>query len=141
MAGLVTKESNLKVEDFIQNIGHPGKEADARILVGLFEEVSGSKAKVWGNEKVPYFLVGFGKFSYQRKGSKEEFEWFKLGFAARKTKLTLYLSLDISQEEKLLEKLGKCTYGKGCLYINKLADVDLNVLKVLLEKGKEPNYG
>lgn len=135
MAGLVTQETNRSVENFIQSIGNKTKEEDSFILLDLMTEITGKTPKVWGNEKVPDFIIGFDKFTYQRKGSKEEFEWFKLGFAPRKTKLTLYLMQDISQEEELLSKLGKCKYGKGCLYINKLADVDLDILKALIKKS------
>ena len=100
--------------------------------LAIMEEITGCKPKIWGDN----FIVGFGKYKYKRKGGKEELEWFHMGFAPRKTKLTVYLTLDISQEEDLLKKLGKCKWGKGCLYINKLADVDLDILKELIKKGK-----
>lgn len=136
MAGLVTKETDRSVTDFINNIESPSKREDSRTLLSIFQEITGEEPKVWGNDKVPDFLIGFGKYNYKRKGGKEEFEWFKLGFAPRKTKLTVYLTQDITQEEDLLQKLGKCKWGKGCLYINKLADVDVEILKQLIEKGK-----
>lgn len=97
----------------------------------MMEEITGEPAKIWGDN----FIIGFGKYTYTRKGGKEEFEWFRTGFAPRKTKLTVYLSFDIEKEE-LIQSLGKCKYGRGCLYINKLADVDLEVLKKLIEKSK-----
>lgn len=140
MAGLATKETNRSVENFINGIDNASKQEDARILVDLIEDVTGVKAKVWGNEKVPDFLIGFGKYTYTRKGSKEEFEWFHTGFAARKTKITVYLTFDISQQEEALKKLGKCKWGKGCLYINKLADIDLDVLRTLIEKSKDATW-
>ena len=73
-------------------------------------------------------MIGFGKYTYIRKQGKEEFGWFKLGLASRKTKLTLYLTCDIEEHKDLLDQLVKCKWGKGCFRINKLADVNIDVL-------------
>lgn len=135
MAGLVTKETDRSVQDFILSLENKTKQADSQALIDMMQAVIGNEPKIWGNEKVPDFLIGFGKYTYQRKGSKEEFEWFNVGFAPRKPKLTLYLTIDISREKDLLENLGKCTWGKGCLYINRLADVNIKTLKQLIEKS------
>ncbi len=140
MAGLATKETSRSVQAFIESVDNQSKRADSFTLVELLKEITGWEPKVWGNEKAPDFLIGFGKYSYQRKGSKEEFEWFNVGFAPRKSKLTLYLTTDLSQEKVLLDKLGKHACGRGCLYINKLADVDLDVLKELVEKSKNAQW-
>ena len=136
MAGLATKETNKSVAKFIESIESTSKREDSKILLALMEEISGFPPKVWGDN----FLIGFGKYKYKRKGGKEEFEWFHLGFAPRKTKLTVYLTFDISKEEELLKQLGKCKWGKGCLYINKLADIDLEILKNLIKKGKDSKW-
>lgn len=140
MAGLVTKETTRSVRNFIDSIDNASKRANSFAILELLKEVTGCEPKVWGNEKAPDFLIGFGKYTYQRKGSKEEFEWFNVGFAPRKTKLTLYLTFDLSKELVLLNKLGKHTCGKGCLYINKLADIDQEVLKELVEKSKNAQW-
>ncbi len=132
MAGLATKETQKSVSTFIDSIGNVSKREDSKKLVAIMQETSGYEPKIWGDN----FIIGFGKYCYKRKNGKEEFEWFHVGFAPRKTKITLYLTFDISKEEELLEKLGKCTFGKGCLYINKLADVNLEVLKKLIKKSK-----
>jgi hypothetical protein len=100
------------------------------------QEITGSEPKIWGD----YNIIGFGKYSYKRKGGKEEFEWFHTGFAARKAKITLYLTMDISQEKELLDQLGKCKWGKGCLYINKLADIDVDILKKLIQKSAKAKW-
>ena len=141
MAGLATVETNRSVDAFIENIDSVSKQEDSRKLLELMKEITGVEPKVWGNEKVPDFIIGFGKYTYQRKGSKEEFEWFNMGFAPRKSKLTVYLTFDMTKEEELLKKLGKCSWGKGCLYINKLDTVDLDVLRQLIEKGKNAKWG
>lgn len=136
MAGLATKETDKDVFQFIDTIENKSKKEDSLTLVNLMEEASGFPPKIWGDN----FIIGFGKYRYTRKGGKEEFEWFHLGFAPRKTKLTVYLTFDISQEEELLKKLGKCKWGKGCLYINKLADIDLDILKQLIQKSKDAQW-
>ena len=136
MAGLVTKETNKSVTKFIDSIESESKRDDARKLLSVMQEITGNEPKIWGDN----FIIGFGNYKYRRKGGKEEFEWFNVGFAPRKTKLTVYLTCDINQHEALLKKLGKCKWGKGCLYINKLADIDLEVLKKLIEESKDAQW-
>lgn len=136
MAGLVNKETNKSVNKFIKAIENESKRKDSLVLLDMMQEITGFKPKVWGDN----YFIAFGKYTYQRKNSKEEYEWFYVGFAPRKTKLTLYLNYDVSKEETLLQKLGKCKYGKGCLYINKLADIDLKILQKLIEKGNTPHF-
>ena len=140
MSGLATKETNRSVKAFIEGIDNASKQEDSQQLLKIIEEATGLMPKVWGNEKVPDFLIGYGKYKYKRKGSKEEFEWFNVGFAPRKTKLTVYLTFDINEQMDLLENLGKCKWGKGCLYINKLADVNVAVLKQLIQRSKDARW-
>lgn len=140
MSGLVNKQNNRSVTQFIENIDNASKREDSFKLLLLIENITGAKPKMWGNENNPDFMIGFGKYTYKRKGGQEEFEWFNLGFAPRKTKLTLYLTCDINQHKDLLKDLGKCKWGKGCLYINKLADVNLDVLSKLIERNKEAKW-
>lgn len=132
MSGLVNKETHKSVEKYIEGIKSKSKKEDAKILLAVMQEITGYEPKIWGNN----FIIGFGKYKYKRKNGKEELEWFNVGFAPRSTKLSIYLTFDVSQEKAILDKLGKCKWGKGCLYINKLADVDLDVLKQLIEKSK-----
>lgn len=136
MAGLVTKETNKSVSDFIESISNETKKNDSKTLIAMIEKITGFPPKIWGDN----FIIGFGKYKYHRKGKKEEFEWFHIGFAPRKTKLTLYLTFDLTKEDKLVSQLGKCKWGKGCLYINKLADVDLMVLQELIKKGANSRW-
>lgn len=136
MAGLATQETNKSVADFIAAIDHTSKREDSKVLVKLISDITGFPPKVWGDN----FIIGFGKYSYTRKGKKEVYEWFHVGFAPRKTKLTIYLTFDINQHQDLLQKLGKCKWGKGCLYINKLADIDLDVLKELITLSKDATW-
>lgn len=136
MAGLATQETSKSVPDFIDSIENASKREDSKTLIKMMQEITGYEPKIWGD----HFIIGFGKYTYTRKGGKEEFEWFNVGFAPRKTKMTVYLTFDINQQEELTSKLGKCKWGKGCLYINKLADVDLDVLAQLIEKSKDARW-
>ncbi|MEM7163313.1 MAG: DUF1801 domain-containing protein [Bacteroidota bacterium] len=136
MAGLVTKETNKSVPEFIDSIDNQTKRKDSKVLIKMMEKASGHSAKIWGDN----FIIGFGKYRYTRKGGKEEFEWFNMGFAPRKSKITIYLTMDINEQMDLLEKLGKCKWGKGCLYINKLADIDLAILKELINRSANAQW-
>ena len=132
----MTQETNKSIGAFINSIDNKAKQEDSKILINIMQTITGYEPKIWGNN----FIIGFGKYSYKRKRGKETFEWFNVGFAPRKTKFTIYLTYDISQETENLKKLGKCKFGKGCLYINKLADIDLEVLKKLIEKSKNAKW-
>ena len=136
MAGLQTTETNRSVDQFLENIASEKQRKDSAEILALISEVTGVEPKVWGNEKEPDFIIGFGKYSYSRKGYKQEFEWYRMGFAPRKGKLSIYLSFDEDKDKELLRQLGKCSWGKGCLYINKLEDIDVKILKILLEQSK-----
>jgi len=136
MAGLATKETNKSVDAFIDSIENTSKQQDSRVLLSMMEEITGHKAKIWGDN----FIVGFGKYTYRRKNQKEDLEWFNVGFAPRKSKMTIYLTMDLTQHEGLLDQLGKCSWGKGCLYINKLADIDMKILRELITKSKDATW-
>jgi hypothetical protein len=137
MGGLATQETNKSVDEFIASIDSEAKREDSKTLVSLMKAATGHEPKIWGDN----FIIGFGKYTYKRKQGKEEYEWFNVGFAPRKAKITIYLTFDIEAETELMSKLGKHKHGRGCLYINKLADVDLEVLKKLVEKSKDATYG
>lgn len=133
---LQTQETNKDVWAYIETIEPKSKQEDAKTIALIMQEITGAEPKIWGD----YNIIGFGKYTYTRKGGKEEFEWFHTGFAARKAKITLYLTMDITQEQELLDQLGKCKWGKGCLYVNKLADINIEVLKKLIEKSKDASW-
>ena len=138
MADVKTKVNDGDVAGFLNGIEDEAKRADAFRLVEMFERVSGEPAKMWGAA-----IVGFGKYHYKSERSSQEADWMLTGFSPRKAALTLYLGLGHGNADALLEKLGKHKTGKGCLYINKLADVDTAVLEeliaVTLENTKKMN--
>ena len=132
---LVNVETNKSVKVFVDSIENDKKKKDTKKLLKIIQKITNKKPKIWGDN----FFIGFGKYKYKKKGKNEEFEWFNVGFAPRKTNITLYLTCDISKEP-LIKKLGKCKYGKGCLYIKNLDDIDIEVLKKLIEKNKDNTW-
>ena len=80
MAGLKNKETNRSVAGFIESIESESKRADAKKLLSIMQEITGNEPKIWGDN----LLIGFGKYKYKRKGGKEEFEWFHVGFCSQK---------------------------------------------------------
>jgi len=126
-----TKETEQSVIEFIEQIDHPGKKEDACRLLDIFAETSGYPAKMWGPS-----IIGFGKYRYQyASGHKGEAPL--VGFSPRKSKFSLYFAPGDPERDELLAGLGKHTQGKGCVYINKLADVDVEVLKKLIRRSIE----
>ena len=128
-AELKTKENEASVEEFLNTVPDEQKRKDSFELVKLFEKATKEKAKMWGTA-----IVGFGSYHY-KYDSGHEGDMCLVGFSPRKANLTLYVMLGGLEGNTLLEKLGKHKTGKGCLYINKLADVDLKVLSELIKKA------
>ena len=128
MATLVNAETNKNVDEFIEAVSNKKRKEDAKRLLAFMKEITGKEPKIWGVS-----IIGFGKYKYQRKNG-QEFEWFNVGFSPAKAHLSVYVMYDLQQEE-LLKKLGDYKVGKGCLYIKKLEDVDIDVLKEMIAKS------
>ena len=130
MAETKTRPTETGVEGFIDAVEHPGKREDARVLDALFRKVTGTEPRMWGPT-----IVGYGRYHY-RYDSGHEGEMCRAGFSPRKAKHSLYLMCGSPKEEAqfapLLARLGKHARGKGCLYVNKLADIDLAVLEDMI---------
>lgn len=126
-AEIKTKQNEASVADFLQAIADETKRKDSEVILGLMTEITGEEPKMWGAA-----MIGFGKLRYKSPTSGREVDWFKIGFSPRKTNLSLSLTINIQKHTPILEKLGKHKTGMGCLYINKLADVDQQVLKQLM---------
>ena len=125
-----TKMSDANVHDFLSTIDDEIKRQDSSALLDLFTRATGEKAKMWGTS-----IIGFGLYHY-RSGSKEH-SWPLAGFSPRKASLTLYLTLGSKSYDSLLKGLGKHKTSVGCLYIKRLADVDLRVLERLIKTSFE----
>jgi len=128
MAELKTKPKEVSVSAFIAKVSDEQQRKDSKVVIDLMSEATNEKPEMWGSS-----IVGFGrrKFKYP---SGREIEWMVVGFSPRKNDLTLYLTAGFLSFPKLA-KLGKYKTGKGCLYIKRLSDVDINVLRELIKKS------
>ncbi len=126
MAELKTKKTEASVDDFLQTVRDESTRQDCFEIVKLMKQVTRSEPKMWGPS-----IVGFGSRRIQYPNGRE-LDWMLSGFSPRKANLTLYLPGGLEKKTDLLKKLGKHSTGKGCLYIKKLADVDMKVLKQLI---------
>lgn len=132
MAELKTKKTEASVEDFINTIDHEGKRKDAFEILKIMKEITGEKPKMWGPS-----IIGFGDIRYKYASGREG-DWFRVGFSPRKTNISMYISgCDVSMHQDRLSKLGKHKTGKGCLYINKLEDINIKVLEKMIKDGYE----
>ena len=129
MAETKTKPTQVTPESFIEAVDHPGKRADGKVLDALFRTVTGEAPRMWGPT-----IVGYGEYHY-RYDSGHEGDICRVGFSPRKARHSLYLlgcGGEDAAMEALLARLGKHSRGKGCLYVNKLADIDLAVLEEMV---------
>lgn len=120
-------ETDANVADFLASVEDERQRKESQTLLELMEEASGFPAKMWGGS-----IVGFGKYHYKYESGREG-DSCRTGFSPRKKKFSVYIMPGFSEYEELMKKLGKHKVGKSCLYINKLADVNLEVLKELVE--------
>lgn len=126
MAEIKTKANTTSVQDFINSLDDIQQRVDSEALVALMSEVSGQPPVMWGSS-----IIGFDTIHYKSKAS--EGDWMKIGFSPRKGKLSLYVTCDASKLEDLLSRMGKHQVGKGCIYIKRLSDVDMNVLEEVVQ--------
>lgn len=129
MAELKTKETGESVTAFINKIADQTRREDCLAVIDLMRKVTKEEPKMWGTS-----IVGFGRYRYKYESGREG-EWPIAGFSPRKGDLTLYLIGGFDKFSDLMKSLGKYKTGKSCLYIKKLADVDVNVLKKLVTKS------
>jgi hypothetical protein len=129
MADNKTQPTKLSVAAFIDALTDLTRRADAKALVRLMQNAAGEKPKMWGPS-----IIGFGSYHYKYDSGREG-DMPLIGFSPRKAATVLYIMAGLRDSGSLLAKLGKHTTGKGCLYINKLADVDQKVLEALVVKS------
>ena len=128
MAELKTKKTELSVDAFLKKVNDPQKQKDAFTILKMMEKATKAKAKMWGSA-----IIGLGD-KVLKYDSGRELNWFVIGFSPRKQNLALYISGAV-ENTALLKKLGKHKTGKGCLYINKLEEVDTKVLETIIKQG------
>lgn len=129
MAELKTKPNDGDVQAFLISIEDDQKRRDAKELVRLMSELTGENPVMWGDS-----IIGFGTYRYANGSGKEQ-SWFLTGFSPRKQSISLYIMSGFSRSQGLLDQLGKHKVGKACLYINKLAEVDEDILKELITQS------
>ena len=115
--------------DFVDTIESEAKRSDARVLVELMRAATGCEPKMWGAS-----IVGFGRYHYKYESGREG-EFMLVGFSPRKAKHSLYIMAGFESVDDIMARLGKYKTGKSCLYVNKLADIDLVVLRELIDQS------
>ncbi|MGD2072424.1 MAG: DUF1801 domain-containing protein [Candidatus Thorarchaeota archaeon] len=124
-----TKPTDVDVEDFLNTVEHPQRKADGFELLRIMKEITKEEPVMWGPS-----IIGFGTYHYKYESGREG-DMLVTGFSPRKRALSLYIMSGFDEYDELLAKLGKHRVGKSCLYINKLTDVDISVLKELIRKS------
>ena len=126
MSDLKTKPNNASAVEFIKSVEHPVRQKDGLALLDLMKDITGEQPVMWGGS-----IIGFGSYHFKYASGREG-DWMKTGFSPRKSNISLYIMDGFDEYQDLLKKLGKHKTGKSCLYITKLADVNLEVLKQLI---------
>lgn len=129
MAELKTKQNELDARAFVQGIADPVQREDCTAIMALMQELTGEEPRMWGEA-----IVGFGSYHY-RYASGREGDCALVGFSPRKQNVTLYLSYGFDQDGDLMQRLGKYKTGKACLYVKRLVDIDVVVLRELIVRS------
>lgn len=128
MSELKTKQTNEDVIEFINNFANnEQKRQDSLELLKIMEEFTGYEPKMWGPT-----MIGFGMYHYKSDRSKQEGDWPLVGFSPRKAAISLYVYSGMPEHEHLLKDLGKYKMGKACIYVNKLSDINIEVMKKIM---------
>jgi len=131
MSDLKTQRNAGDVRAYLERVANQRRREDSLVVLDIMGEITGEAAEMWGSS-----IVGFGSYRYKYASGREG-DWFLTGFAPRKQSLTLYIMPGFDRYESLMSRLGKYKTGKSCLYINKLDDVNLDVLKELIAASVE----
>ncbi len=130
MAELKTKQNNADVYDFIETFADTEqKKEDSYALLQLMKDFTGFEPKMWGTS-----IIGFGIYHYKSDRSRQEGDWFMVGFSPRKAAISLYVYTGSKEHEHLLGNLGKFKIGKACIYIKKLSDINTDALKKIMKE-------
>lgn len=129
MAELKTKPNNASVEAFLNAVPDERKRRDSFTILAMMQEITAAEPRMWGDS-----IVGFDSYHY-RYANGSEADWPIVAFSPRKQNLTLYLMPGFEQWRELLQKLGKHTTSKACLYIKRLDDIDLATLRQMIEES------
>lgn len=129
MAEIKTKKTDANVTDFIHTFADTEqKRKDGFELLHIMQDLTGCEPKMWGPG-----IIGFGQYHYKSEKSKQEGDWPLVGFSPRKAAISLYVYSGCAGQEELLQDLGKFKMGKGCIYVKKLEDINVEILKKLMQ--------
>ncbi|MBL8126365.1 MAG: DUF1801 domain-containing protein [Chloroflexia bacterium] len=128
MGDIKTRPTSANVGTFLDGVAHPVRRADGRTVREMMERVTGEPAVMWGPS-----IIGFGQYHYRYESGREG-DMCRIGFSPRSANLALYVG-GFPEYDELLAKLGKHKRATACLYINKLADVDLAVLEEIIRRS------
>jgi hypothetical protein len=131
MAELKTQPTDQQVKEFLNSVEDEKKREDSFEVMELMKEVTGEEPVMWGSS-----IIGYGSYHYKYESGREA-DWMLAGFSPRKQNLTLYIMAGFDEYDGLIEKLGKYKIGKSCLYVKKLEDIDLDVLRELVSRSVE----
>src|SRR5829696_3111478 len=126
LAEIKTKQTSSSVDSFIASIADEQKRKDSQVILNLMQKATKEEPKMWGTS-----MIGFGNVRYKSPATGREVDWFKIGFSPRKANFSLHL-IDLKRHADALIKLGKHKTGAGCLYVNKLEDVDVEILEKII---------
>jgi len=138
MADPKTKRNRKSVKKFLNSVDNERRRDDAYAICDVMEKLTKCKPEMWGDS-----IVGFGTYRYVYESGREG-DWMLVAFSPRKSNLTLYIMTGFSKFEELLSQLGKHKKSKACLYINKLEDIDMKILKKIIResiKAVKKKYG
>jgi hypothetical protein len=131
MAKNKTAETGKSVTEFLNNVQNEIKRRDSFILIEIIKSLTGYEPKMWGPS-----IIGFGKYHY-KYASGHEGDAPLAGFSPRKESLVIYMAPEFKAREELLPKLGKQTNSKSCIYVKKLEDIDIEVLKKIIKNSMD----
>jgi hypothetical protein len=129
MAGSDPTDATAEVAAFLDAVAHPTRRADARALDVLFRDITGWQPRLWNGS-----ILGYGSYHY-RYDSGREGDFLATGFSPRKANLSLYIMPGYQDHGAILNRLGKHKTGAACVYVNKLADIDMAALQDLIRAG------
>lgn len=129
MAEVKTKENDASVTDFLNSVEDTQRREDSFAVLKMMQAITRCEPRMWGPS-----IIGFGNYHYKYKSGREG-DWFLTGYSPRKQSLSLYIMSGFKRYPELLEKLGRYKTGKACLYIKRLDDIDLKVLKELIRES------
>ncbi len=131
MAELKTQKNDASVKDFLNTVENEKRKQDSFVILDLMKKITQSEPSMWGPS-----IIGFGSYHYKYASGREG-DWFLTGFSPRKQSLSIYIMSGFKKYEEILGRLGKYKTGKSCLYINKLEDIDMDVLEHLITESVE----